>query len=414
MYGIDKKVQFRHKVNSANWSSDQQAWSLAVDADGTPKTFQCRFMLMCTGYYDYDQPLPTVIPGIDNFAGKVIHPQFWPEDHDYTGKNIVIIGSGATAITLVPALAEKASHVTMLQRSPSYIVTLPAEDPLAKLALRVLPPMAAYQAVRWKNVGLMILSYQLSRRRPRFMKSLIRRGVQRQLPPGYDVDTHFRPNYDPWDQRLCVVPDGDLFAAMRRGEASVVTDQIETCTERGLQLRGGRELEADVIVTATGLTLVALGGLSVAVDGHEVKLSDTVVYKGMMLSGVPNLALAIGYTNASWTLKADLTCKYVCRLLNHMRKHGYDECIPAGVDPGLIREPLLNLASGYVLRSVDELPSQGAKRPWRAHQNYAFDVLDLRLSAVEDGVMRFSRGGAPTAAAAPAAATPVTATPAAA
>jgi monooxygenase len=408
-YGVQRKVRVNHRVVSAAWSSAESRWTVVVQRTDTDETVRisCTFLLTCGGYYRYDQGYTPDFAGTERFPGTIVHPQHWPDDLDYDGKRVVVIGSGATAVTLVPAMAKTAAHVTMLQRSPSYIVTLPAEDPLARLARRVLPPMAAYQAVRWKNIALMILSYQLSRRRPRLMKSVIRRSVLRQLPPGYDVDTHFRPAYNPWDQRLCVVPDGDLFAAIRHGQASVVTDQIETFTERGLELRGGQELEADVIVTATGLQLLAIGGLSLTVDGREVRLSDRLVYKGMMLSGVPNLAFAIGYTNASWTLKADLTCEYVCRLLNHMRRHGYDECVPAD-DPSIVREPLFNLDSGYVRRSIETFPSQGSKRPWRVHQNYALDVLDFRRSAVDDGVLRFSRGAsvpaAPTPAATPAAA----------
>jgi monooxygenase len=403
-YGVLDKIRANHRVAAAEWSSEQTRWTVTVERIDTGETIRltCTFLLTCSGYYRYDQGYTPDFAGTERFPGPIIHPQQWPEDLEYAGKRVVVIGSGATAVTIVPAMAQTAAHVTMLQRSPSYIVTLPAEDPLAKLARRLLPPMAAYQVVRWKNVGLMILSYQLSRRWPRLMKSVIRKGVQRRLPRGYDVDTHFRPNYNPWDQRLCVVPDGDLFTAIRQGQASVVTDEIETFTERGLRLRGGQELEADVVVTATGLQLQALGGVSLSVDGREVELSDTLVYKGMMLSGVPNLALAIGYTNASWTLKADLTCEYVCRLLNHMRKHGYDACVPVDEDPGVLREPMFNLASGYVLRSVEDFPSQGSKRPWRMHQNYALDVLDFRRGAVEDGVMRFSRGArAPAPAPAP-------------
>jgi cation diffusion facilitator CzcD-associated flavoprotein CzcO len=308
---------------------------------------------------------------------------------------VVVIGSGATAVTLVPAMADTAAHVTMLQRSPTYVVSLPARDGLAEWLRRRLPRMAAYQAVRWKNVGLMTLSYQLSRRRPDLMKSLIRRGAQRQLPDGYDVDTHFRPAYDPWDQRMCVVPDGDLFAAVSAGRASIVTDEVQTFTDRGVALRSGAELEADVVVTATGLQMLALGGVTLTVDGAPVHLPDQVVYRGMMLSGVPNFAFTVGYTNASWTLKADLTAAHVCRVLNHMRRHGCVACTPAAEAPGLVREPLLNLTSGYVRRSVRDFPSQGSRRPWRVRQNYALDLLDFKLSRVDDGVMRFSPASAP-------------------
>ena len=270
---------------------------------------------------------------------------------------------------------------------------LVSRDGLADRLRRWLPRTTAYQVVRFKNVALMTLSYQLSRRRPNLMKSLIRRGAQRQLPDGFDLDTHFRPHYSPWDQRLCIVPDGDLFTAVSEGHASIVTDQVDAFTERGVRLRSGTELEADVIVTATGLNMLALGGVSLAVDGAPVHLPDRVVYKGMMLSGVPNFAFTVGYTNASWTLKADLTAAYVCRLLTHMRRRGYVSCIPADEDPDLIREPLINLSSGYVLRSVQDFPAQGSRRPWRVHQNYALDVLDFKLGGVEDGVMRFGRAG---------------------
>ncbi len=350
--------------------------------------------MFCSGYYSYDQGYTPEIPGADRFEGPIVHPQQWPEDLDYDGKRVVVIGSGATAITLVPAMAERAAHVTMLQRSPSYVVSLPAEDALAGMLRRVLPPMAAYQAVRFKNVGLMALSYQLSRRRPRLMKALIRKGVLSQLPEEFDVDTHFTPRYDPWDQRLCVCPDGDLFRTLSGGRASIVTDRIQTLTERGIVLESGDELDADLIVTATGLNLVALGGVELAVDGEPLEIPKQMVYKGTMLSGVPNAAMAIGYTNASWTLKCDLTCEYVCRVLNHMDRHGYQQVVAAQSDPSITPEPLLNLSSGYVQRSLDRFPQQGSRRPWRMYQNYAFDVMALRLGEVDDGVLRFTRAPA--------------------
>jgi monooxygenase len=393
-HGVPERVRTGHRVVHAEWCSERALWTVRVRRADTYElvTFTCSFLMMCTGYYRYEKGYTPEFAGTERFAGPIVHPQLWPEDLDYTGKRVVVIGSGATAVTLVPALAQAAAHVTMLQRSPSYIVSVPSQDGLARRLRRALPPMAAYHAVRWKNVALMTLSYQLSRRRPRLMKALIRRGAQRQLPAGYDVDIHFKPDYNPWDQRLCIVPDGDLFTAVRSGRASIVTDQIETLTERGLRLRGGGELEADVIVTATGLQLLALGGVSLAVDGEAVRLPDKLTYKGMMLAGVPNFAFTVGYTNASWTLKADLTAAYVCRLLNHMRRHGSRECVPSDQDPDLIREPLLNLASGYVLRSIEYFPAQGTHRPWRVHQNYALDVLDFRFGGIDDGVMLFSRG----------------------
>jgi monooxygenase len=395
-YGVMDRIRTGHAVQSAEYSSADSRWTVSVRRTdtGESETFTCSFLHCCGGYYRYDAGYTPDFDGLERFPGPVVHPQHWPEDLDYAGKRVVVIGSGATAVTLVPALAQTAAHVTMLQRSPTYIVSLPSRDGVAEWLRGRLPKMAAYHLVRVKNVALMTLSYQLSRRRPNLMKSLIRRGAQRRLPDGYDVDTHFRPDYNPWDQRLCVVPDGDLFAAVSAGRASIVTDQVQTFTERGLSLRSGAELEADVIVTATGLQMLALGGVSLVVDGEPVRLPDQVVYKGMMLSGVPNFAFTVGYTNASWTLKADLTAAYVCRLLNHMRRHGYAQCMPADKDPALIREPLLNLSSGYVLRSVEDFPSQGSKRPWRVRQNYALDVLDFKLGGIDDGVMRFARGAA--------------------
>jgi monooxygenase len=280
----------------------------------------------------------------------------------------------------------------MVQRSPTYVVSLPSRDPLAEVARRQLPATLAYRAVRAKNVALMVASYQLCRRRPRLARAAIRKGVTAALPAGYAVDTHFNPRYEPWDQRLCFCPDNDLFGAVSSGRARIVTDEIETFTERGITLGGGEEIEADVIVTATGLTLQALGGATLTVDGRAVSLPDTVAYKGMMLGGVPNFALTMGYTNASWTLKADLTCRYVCRLLDHMRDHGYAVCMPSPADPAMERAPLLGLNSGYVRRSIAAFPSQGTRRPWRVRQNYPLDALELRLGRLEDGVMRFSAG----------------------
>jgi monooxygenase len=395
-YGVTDKIRFGHRVVNADWSSDQTRWHVTAERTDTGEQvqFSAGFLMFCSGYYRYDQGFAPEIPGRDRFEGPIIHPQHWPEDLDYAGKRVVVIGSGATAVTLVPAMADKAAHVTMLQRSPSYVVSLPARDPLAGALRRVLPPMAAYQAVRFKNVGLMAASYQLSRRRPRLMRALIRKGAVSQLPEGFEVDRHFNPSYDPWDQRMCVCPDGDLFGALRKGGASIVTDRIQTLTEHGILLESGAELDADVIVTATGLNLVALGAVQLAVDGEAVDLAGQMVYKGTMLSGVPNAAMAIGYTNASWTLKCDLTCEYACRVLNHMDQHGYTQVIAVQDDPSIASEPLLNLTSGYVLRSLDHFPRQGTKRPWRMHQNYALDMLALRMREVDDGVLRFSRAPA--------------------
>jgi monooxygenase len=396
-HGVDRKVRFNHRVVRAAWSSDEARWHVEAERSDTGETVHLtsNFLLMCSGYYRYDEGYTPELPGAERFGGLLVHPQHWPDDLDYRGKCVVVIGSGATAVTIVPAMAEAAAHVTMLQRSPSYIVSLPAKDPIATALRRVLPSKAAYAIVRWKNVLLQTGFYQLSRRFPKFMKRVIRGGVARRLPADYEIDTHFRPHYDPWDQRLCLVPDGDLFAAISAGRASVVTDRIETFTERGLRLASGNELEADIVVTATGLNLLPLGGLQLSVDGRDVDVSETVGYKGLMFSGVPNLVATLGYTNASWTLKCDLTCEYVCRLLQHMDAHGYRQVTPREPDPSLPRRPFIDLASGYVRRAVDQFPKQGARTPWRLHQNYARDILMLRHGPLEDEGVEFS--GAPAA-----------------
>jgi monooxygenase len=389
--GIDRHIRFGHRVTGAAWSSAQARWSVeAVTDDGRQVTLSCGFLYVCSGYYRYDQGFSPRFEGADRFRGQIIHPQHWPEDLDYAGKRIVVIGSGATAVTLVPALTDKAAHVTMLQRSPTYIVTVPAVDPLAIRLRKLLGDRVSYPVTRWKNVALATTVYQLSRRKPQLMRKLIRAGVARQLPDGYDVDTHFKPVYQPWDQRLCLVPDGDLFKAIKRGQASVVTDKITTFTETGIELASGGHLDADIIVTATGLNLMLLGGMTLTVDGQPVIAPQTLAYKGMMLSGVPNFAFTIGYTNASWTLKADLVSEYVCRLLAFMDARGYRSCVPVDNDPGMIKRPLMDFMAGYVLRSIDQLPKSGSRAPWRLGMNYAQDVLTLRRGRIDDGVMQFS------------------------
>jgi monooxygenase len=391
-YGLDGKIRYGHRVVSADWSSEDALWRVRAERDGgEPIELTCRFLYGCTGYYRYDQGYSPELDGIERFRGAVVHPQHWPEELDYSGKRVVVIGSGATAVTLVPAMAGRAEHVTMLQRSPTYIVTLPNVDPLAERAQRRLPAKAAYSLVRWKNVLLQLGFFNLSRKAPKLVRKLIRKGVLSNLPAGYDVDLHFNPRYNPWDQRLCLVPDGDLFEAVTRGSASIVTDGIETFTESGLKLGSGDELEADIVVTATGLELLVLGGIELTVDGREVHPSDAVGYKGLMLCGVPNMALTLGYTNASWTLKADLTGHYVCRLLRHMDERGYAVAVPQPPDPSLPTEPFIDLKSGYVLRSLHELPRQGAVVPWRLHQNYLRDIRLLRHGPVDDA-MEFSPG----------------------
>jgi monooxygenase len=395
-HGIDERIRYRHRVISAEWSTPESRWRIEVERTDTGETVQlsCDFLWTCTGYYHYDEGYTPEFEGRERFRGDVVHPQHWPEDLDYAGKRVVVIGSGATAVTLVPAMAEEAAQVTMLQRSPTYIVSLPAEDPIAKALRRGLPDKLVYSIVRWKNVLLQTFVYWLSRRRPGAVKRMVRRGLERSLPPGYDIDTHFEPTYDPWDQRLCLVPDGDLFAAISSGRAAVVTDRIDAFTETGLKLESGAELEADFIVTATGLNLLFLGGIELAVDGEEVDLPRAMTYKGMMLSGVPNFAFTVGYTNASWTLKADLTSEYVCRLLGHMAAHGYGKCVPEA-DPSISEQPLLDFTSGYVLRSIDQFPKQGSEEPWRLRQNYFFDSRAIRRDAIDDDTMRFSSPALP-------------------
>jgi cation diffusion facilitator CzcD-associated flavoprotein CzcO len=391
-YDIERHIRFGHRVISAEWDSGSAVWTVEAEVSGgEPVRLTCDFMHWCSGYYSYAEGFSPVFPGAEDFHGEIVHPQHWPADLDYTGKRVVVIGSGATAVTLVPAMAREAEHVTMLQRSPSYVVSLPGQDPVVKWAIRHLPGPVAWQLARWKAITLTTLSYQLSRRRPGVLKALLRRGVQRQLPEGYDVDRDFKPRYEPWDQRLCVVPDGDLVKAIGAGQAEIVTDVIDTFTETGIRLVSGTELEADIIVTATGLNLQLLGGASVSVDGREVAFGDTVAYKGMMFSGVPNVALSIGYTNASWTLKCDLICDYVCRVLAHMDDHGYAYCVPVAPPASEPLEPLIDFSSGYVQRSIDLLPKQGARPPWRLNQNYFKDIGLFRRAPLEDEGMRFVR-----------------------
>ena len=396
--GSDRRIRFRHVVKRAAWSSESARWEVEVERGESREAvrFTCGFLFVCAGYYDYEQGYTPEFPDAERFAGQIVHPQKWSEDVDWAGKRVVVIGSGATAVTLVPALSKRAAHVTMLQRSPTYIVSLPEEDRLANALRRFLPARLAYALTRAKNVLLGTLVYQFCRRWPERARRMILRGVREALGPGHDVERHFSPSYAPWDQRLCLVPDGDLFEAIRAGRVSVVTDRIERFTETGIRLRSGTELPAELIVTATGLNMKFLGGLALSVDGVEVELPKTTAYKGMLLSGVPNLAMAVGYTNASWTLKCDLTCAYVCRLLNHMTAHGFDSCRPELTDPSVASEPLIGLSSGYVERARALFPTQGSRRPWRLHQNYLLDWLALGLGRVDDGVMKFSRAARET------------------
>jgi cation diffusion facilitator CzcD-associated flavoprotein CzcO len=383
--GIDTKIRYGHRVVAAEWSSAARQWTVTTESDAGTVRLTCDFLYSCTGYYRYDEGFRPQFPGESRFAGPVVHPQHWPADLDHTGKRVVVIGSGATAVTLVPAMAKDAAHVTMLQRSPSYILALPSTDVVLRKLRQVLPPALAMKVGRVKNVAQQIVLYQFAQRAPRTARKVLQGGVRRQLPSGYPVETHFRPAYDPWDQRLCLVPDGDLFAAIRAGSVTMVTDTIETFTETGIRLSSGAELDADIVVAATGLSLLAAGGMALSVDGKPVGLPDTVTYKGMMLAGVPNFALAIGYTNASWTLKVDLVSEYVCRLLAEMDRAGATVVTPAPPPPGP-RDPLLNLTSNYVRRGIDALPRQARSAPWRLNQNYARDVRLFRHGPVTDAV----------------------------
>ena len=390
-FGLDAHISYGHRVTRATWSSSTARWTIDVDAGGTAKTYTCRFLYMCSGYYDYERGYLPEWNGVERYRGAIAHPQDWPAELDYGGKRVVVIGSGATAVTLVPALAEKASHVTMLQRSPSYVVSLPKRDAVARALYAILPPRLAHPIVRWKNVALQMYYYNLMRRYPEFAKKRIKKMIRKELGPRYDVDHHFTPRYNPWDQRLCLVPNSDLFASIRSGKASLVTGEIGAFTETGLRLTSGENVDADVIVTATGLNLKLLGGAELFVDERPVVLGEAVAYKGMMFCGVPNFALALGYTNASWTLKCELTSRYVCRLIAHMDRHGYASCIPSAPDPALAMEPAITLTSGYIKRATSHLPKQGARAPWRLYQNYALDLAALRFGRLDDGVMEFAR-----------------------
>ncbi|HKG59270.1 MAG TPA: NAD(P)/FAD-dependent oxidoreductase [Pyrinomonadaceae bacterium] len=389
-YDVAKTIRYNHRVRRASWSSKHARWTVEVETgpDKTLAQLTCNFLYLCTGYYDYASGYTPDWPGVTRFAGTIVHPQQWPEDLDYTGKRVVVIGSGATAITLVPAMAERAAQVTMLQRSPSYVVSRPTEDKIANWLRRHLPDRAAYVVSRWKNVLTGTFFYSIARNRPELFKWMVAKGVRKELGEKYD-SKHFTPPYNPWDQRLCFAPDADLFEAIREGRVSVVTDHIDTFTEDGVLLKSGEHLDADIIVTATGLVLRLFSGMQLVVDSATVELPKTFVYKGMMFSDIPNLAFAVGYTNASWTLKCDLTAEYACRLLNHMDHHGYNVCTPRLNDPDIGEEPVIDFNSGYVLRSLATLPRQGSKTPWRLHQNYMKDLRMMRYGRLDDGTMEF-------------------------
>jgi cation diffusion facilitator CzcD-associated flavoprotein CzcO len=384
-YGIEEHIRFGHSVRAAEWSTADACWTVEVErADSDPIQFTAAWLFCAGGYYRYDSGYVPELPGIEHFDGPIIHPQFWPQDLDYVGKRVVVIGSGATAMTIVPAIAEQAEHVTLLQRTPTYVVSVPAVDPVSERLKKWLGPVRAHRIARRKNVQLQRLVYKASRRHPGAVRKLLRAAAVRALPTGYDVDTHFNPPYNPWDQRMCVVPDGDLFRAISGGQASIVTDQIEEFTESGIRLRSGSELEADIVVTATGLNLLALGGVSYSVDGRAIRLSDTITYKGMMLTGMPNFLYAVGYINASWTLKVDLICEHFCRLLSLMDEHEYAYCVPESPEADAPTRPLLAFGAGYVLRSMHQFPKQGATPPWELSMDYLRDRSVLLDGPVGD------------------------------
>ncbi|CAM3406806.1 FAD-containing monooxygenase EthA [Mycobacterium intermedium] len=396
MYGIDKHIRYNQKVVNADWSSAENRWTVQIDSNGEQRSITCSFLFLCSGYYNYEEGYSPKFAGSEDFTGAIIHPQHWPEDLDYEGKNIVVIGSGATAVTLVPALANSgAKHVTMLQRSPTYIVSQPKRDTIAERLNHYLPERMAYTAVRWKNVVRGAAVYGACQKWPRRMRKMFMGLAKKQLPEGYDVRKHFGPHYNPWEQRLCVVPNGDLFRAIRHGKVDVVTETIDRFIPTGIRLNSGQEIAADIIITATGLNLLLFGGAGVSIDGEPVDVTKSVAYKGMMLSGIPNMAYTVGYTNASWTLKADLVSEFVCRLLNHMDANGFETVVVDRPGPDVEERPFMEFTPGYVLRSLDQLPKQGSRTPWRLNQNYLRDIRLIRRGKLEDEGLLFAKKPAP-------------------
>ncbi|PXA90735.1 FAD-containing monooxygenase EthA [Nostoc sp. 3335mG] len=387
-HGIDDHIRYRTRVTAASWSTEDALWRVTATENGEERHYTCGFLFMCTGYYNYSRGFAPEFEGADDFSGRIVHPQFWSDEIDYADKRVIVIGSGATAVTLVPELAKQAAHVTMLQRSPTYVVSRPSQDAVANGLRRVLPAKAAYAVTRWKNVLLQQFFYRLARKRPDKVKAHMVQMVRDQLGPDYDVERHFTPSYNPWDQRVCLVPDADLFATLRSGKAEVVTGHIRRFVQDGIELETGEILPADLIVTATGLELQLVSDIPLIVDGKTVDLSTRTTYKGMMLSDVPNLALSFGYTNASWTLKADLTSEYVCRLLKAMRKRGMRQATPRLTTP-VEEMPFLDFTSGYVQRAMAKFPRQGTRKPWRLNQNYSRDLMALRYGSI-DTDMEFS------------------------
>lgn len=389
-FGIDQKIQFNHKVADASWSDKEERWTLKISSHKNVKheVLTCNFLFMCSGYYDYENGYTPEFKGIETFKGQIIHPQKWDPKTNYSNKKVVIIGSGATAITLVPEMAKKAGKVTMLQRSPSYVISVPGEDPVVPLVKKFLPAEASYELIRWKNIMLMLGFYKAARQWPNAIRRLIATGVKQQLGSEYDMK-HFNPTYKPWDQRVCVVPDADLFKAIKNGKAEIVTDTIKRFTPTGILLDSGRELDADIIVTATGLRVQLLGGMTMHINNKLVELGKIHVYRGVMMSDIPNFAITVGYTNASWTLKCDLSCHFVTKLLNYMDRKNHTVCIPR-FDPSKYQsEPLLDFNSGYVQRAANHTPKQGSEAPWKVHQNYLRDTLSLKMTDMNDKVLEY-------------------------
>ena len=390
-YGVTDNIRFGRKVVRTNWSSADKRWTVNVEReDGSEaETYTANFLVGCTGYYNYDAGYKPDFPGEADFKGQVIHPQHWPEDLNYSGKKVVVIGSGATAVTLVPTLTDKAAHVTMLQRSPTYLMPLPSVDPISVTLQKLLPDQLAYRLTRARNVTLARTIFERSRKNPKAVRRLILGIVRRQLGGKVDM-RHFSPDYNPWDQRLCVVADGDLFKALKAGKASMATDHIDRFTENGIRLQSGQELEADIIITATGLDVQMMGGMDLEVDGQPVPIRDTLIYKNVLVEGVPNAAMIFGYTNISWTLKADIASEYICRLINHMDRKGYQECVTHDTQNSRTEDTILgSLSAGYIKRANDRLPRQGSQGPWKGSQNYLEDVKTLRFDPIEDGYIEF-------------------------
>jgi monooxygenase len=391
-FAIERSVRLRHRVIGATWSSKDGLWTVEVERAPAAESIhlRCNFLLMCSGYYSYQSGHAPEFKGTERFKGRIVHPQSWPEALDYRDKRVAVIGSGATAVTMIPVMAEAAAHVTMVQRSPTYIVAWPDEDSVAKLLHKVLPLKAAGVVCRWKNALLGSYLYWSARNRPEKSKEQIRNIQREHLGADYDLSKDFAPRYEPWDQRLCLAPNGDFFASIKSGRSSLVTDSIETFTETGLKLTSGKEIQADIVVTATGLNLLPLAGAQLVVDGAPVEAGKTMTYKGVMLCDVPNFAGVMGYINASWTLKADLASRYVCRVLNHLREHGHTYCVPRNLDPSVERLPVVDFTSGYFQRAFDRLPKQGSRPPWRFNQSYWQDRKLLLREPVDDGVLQFS------------------------